>query len=57
MLTHPGLPLFSGLLVDGAVVGPELVKIDDIRVVDVGQNFENLLQFVLLNRKYACKIS
>ena len=46
--THPGLLLLSRLLVGGAVVSPELVEVDDVRVVDVGQDLEDLLQLVLL---------
>ena len=59
-LTHPWLFLFTGLLVDGdgaAVVGPELVKVDYIRVVDVSQNFENFFQFFLLSGKKTLMIS
>ena len=59
-LTHPWLFLFTGLLVDGdgaAVVGPELMKVDYIRVVDVSQNFENFFQFFLLSGKKTLMIS
>ena len=49
---YPGIFFLSRFFVDSSVVGPELVEVDDVRMIDVRQHLEHVLQLVLLKKQY-----